>query len=295
MIKLENSQLVVQINEIGAEITSVIDKATGYEFIWQADPAYWGRHAPALFPIVGGLKNDTYEYQGVQYHLGRHGFARDRVFKTQATTANSASFYLKSDEETLKQYPFEFSFQITYILHQNSVTVSYEVLNPSAKSKLYYSVGGHPAFNVEQNKSGEFDDVTFSFEPEGAYLLIPLTSSGLIDFKKAKYKTVTNLQLTHKDFKRDALVYQINDKTEAVLRDAKSKVEIRLRPSRMNYIGVWSPKGVKAPFICIEPWVGIGDTVDTTGRLEEKYGVVELLPNQIMTHDYTMSFMKDSD
>ncbi len=296
MITLTNDALSITINELGAELTSVIDNKTGYEFLWQGDANFWNRQAPVLFPNIGVFKDDTYDYRGQAYSLGRHGFARDKKFVAQNVTANSASFYMKSDAETLKVYPFEFSFQITYILFTNRITVTYEVLNPSATQELYYNVGGHPGFNVSQttNKSGkpEFDNVSFHFEPSGQYLHIPFYEGGLTERQKAKYTLVDNNPLLHRTFKKDALVYQISEHTEVVLNDPTNEVQIRLKPNRMSFMGIWSPYPAKASFVCLEPWAGLSDDVSASGDLTEKYGVFELLPNQLMTHDYTMTFNK---
>lgn len=296
MITLSNEALTISINEVGAELTSVIDKQTGYEFLWQGDPKYWERQAPVLFPNIGVFKENSYQYEGNTYHLNRHGFARDMEFLAQNVTNNSASFYIKSNEDTLKVYPFEFSFQITYILFDNRITVTYEILNPSSKEKIYYNVGGHPAFNVSHtsNKSGkpEFDEVSFHFEPSGQYLNIPFFEGGLTDRNKAKYTLVENIPLLHRTFKKDALVYQISEHTEVILNDPKNEVQVRMKPNRMNFMGIWSPYPAKASFVCLEPWAGLSDDVTATGDITEKYGVFELSPNEIMTHDYTMTFNK---
>lgn len=296
MITLSNDALTITINEMGAELTSVIDNKTGYEFLWQGDANFWGQQAPVLFPNIGVFKDDTYQYQGEDYTLGRHGFARDKKFVSQNVTANSASFYIKSDNDTLEHYPFAFSFQITYILFTNRITVTYEILNTSATNKMYYNVGGHPGFNVSHtnNKSGkpEFEEVSFHFEPSGQYLHIPFAEGGLTDRKKAKYTLVDNNPLQHRSFKKDALVYQISEHTEVILNDPNNEVQIRLKPNRMNFMGIWSPYPAKASFICLEPWAGLSDDISATGELTEKYGVIELLPNQLMTHDYTMTFNK---
>lgn len=64
MLTLKNDYLTVKINPLGAELTSVVDNETQLEYMWQADKAYWGRHAPILFPIVGRLQDN-------QYRLGK--------------------------------------------------------------------------------------------------------------------------------------------------------------------------------------------------------------------------------
>lgn len=296
MITLQNDYLTVKIKEQGAEITSIVDNKTGYEFIWQADEAYWGRHAPVLFPIVGRIKDDQFLYQDETYHLTQHGFARDMTFHTQSVTSNSASLYLKNNKDTLGRYPFEFSLQINYILHHSNITISYEILNPSNDAPLYYSIGGHPAFNVkqeEQERKVEFADVSIYFEPAGQYLNIPLNKEGLTVPKKSKYHEVSEMNLTHSSFKNDALIYQISRQTEIVMNDKANGVEIRIKPNRMDFVGIWSPYPKRAPFICIEPWSGVADAEDSEGDFTHKYGINELLPSQLMTHDYTIELSKE--
>lgn len=50
---IENDYLRVSVDDHGAELCSIFDKVHNREVIWQADPAYWKRHAPVLFPNVG--------------------------------------------------------------------------------------------------------------------------------------------------------------------------------------------------------------------------------------------------
>jgi galactose mutarotase-like enzyme len=41
------------------------------------------------------------------------------------------------------------------------------------------------------------------------------------------------------------------------------------------YLGIWS-QSAEAPFICLEPWQGIADSVDSSGKIEEKEGIRQL-------------------
>ena len=45
---LENDQLRVQINDLGAELTEIYDKTNDRQVLWNADPSYWNRHAPGV-------------------------------------------------------------------------------------------------------------------------------------------------------------------------------------------------------------------------------------------------------
>ena len=296
MVTLSNNELTVKINEFGAEVSSVIDKKTGYEFMWQADDKYWGRHAPVLFPIVGRLKEDQYEYNGQTYQMTQHGFARDSMFEVEEVTDNTATFSLTDNEETLKKYPFKFKLLIKYALEENRLTVTYEVRNQSTREVMYYGIGGHPAFNVSQttNKDdkAEFDQVSFYFESNEKQLFIPLGQSGLLDLKEASEEMVDKIQLTHESFKADAFVYKVKPETEMVLTDDANQVEIRLNPHEMEYVGIWSPYPARGGFVCLEPWAGVADDEETSGQFNEKYGINKLNPEQIMTHHYTIQFTK---
>lgn len=295
MVTLKNEWLAVKINPFGAEMQSVAGQKTGYEFMWQADKEYWRRHAPVLFPIVGRLKNDQYEYNGESYKMSQHGFARDSEFTVEEVSANSAVFSLEDTEDTLKVYPFKFKLYVKYLLHKNNVTVTYEVVNPSTAEVMYYSIGGHPAFNVSKDfDTGEFNQVSFQLEPAKEYAHIPLSENGLLDTEQIHPSEASVAEVARETFKDDALIYEIDSQTEIVLDDQANQVEIRLKPSQMDYVGVWSPYPKQAGFVCLEPWAGVADTKNTSGQYEEKLGINQLDPNEKMTHDYTIGFTKKS-
>ena len=80
-MKLENERLYVEISELGAEVTRIRDKTNNAELLWEADPVYWKRHSPVLFPNVGKTYHNTVLINGTHYPTSQHGFARDSRFK----------------------------------------------------------------------------------------------------------------------------------------------------------------------------------------------------------------------
>ena len=46
---LENEFLTVELESLGAEIKSLVKKATGQEYMWGAAPAYWGKTAGRIY------------------------------------------------------------------------------------------------------------------------------------------------------------------------------------------------------------------------------------------------------
>ena len=80
MKTVSNQELTIRVSEHGAELSSIVANATGKEYLWQADPAFWKRHSPVLFPIVGSVWKAEYRNEGTVYPLSQHGFARDMDF-----------------------------------------------------------------------------------------------------------------------------------------------------------------------------------------------------------------------
>ena len=144
MQTLQNEILTVEISEHGAELQSIRNASA--EYLWQGDPAYWGRRSPVLFPIVGSVWEKRYRVAGQEFELGQHGFARDMDFVLVSQTENEVRYRLESSEETLAKYPYPFVLEIAYKLHGNKVDVIWDVVNPSSE-KIYFQIGAHPAFN----------------------------------------------------------------------------------------------------------------------------------------------------
>lgn len=295
MVTIENQHLIVQIAERGAEIQSVRDRETGYEFIWQDEDGQWAHRSPVLFPIVSKLKEDRYLFSDQTYIMKPNGFAQDMDFILQQKTESSATFYLKSSPVSLQSYPFEFSFQITYVLFDNQLTVSYEVLNPSRDQTLYYSIGGSPYFKVTQSKvkpTYEFERLTLSIDPKGYYYEWPVTADGFADEQRAKYREVTQTHLLHRYFKRGPMIIQVNEKTSMVLKDDQNYAQVTVKLSGYPYVAIWSPYPTRLPFVAIQPWAGLPDLIDTDHEFTHKKGILSLDPQRMNMHDFTIKFHK---
>ena len=105
-IKLTNGTMSASINTFAAEMKSLRDE-NGNEYIWDGSD-YWKRSAIILFPVCGRLFNKKYTYNGKEYSMDIHGFAKDNDFKVAEKAADKIVFELTENEETLKQYPFKF-------------------------------------------------------------------------------------------------------------------------------------------------------------------------------------------
>lgn len=286
MYELSNDQLSVVISSKGAELQSIVGKHTGIEYMWSGNPAFWGKKSPVLFPIVGGLKNNRYAFKGKEYSMGRHGFARDRVFTISKQKEDSVTFSLKSDEETKVVYPFDFIFSISYQLIENKLVVSYQIEN-IGEEVMFCSVGAHPAFAVPMIPDSIFEDYYLAFDQIENASIWPLSNEGLLlNDPVTFFHQEDKVSLRKELFYGDALVFKSLQSKAISILSTQHKHGITLRYENFPYMGIWSAKD--ADFVCIEPWCGIADAADSNGELITKEGIHQLSPKTMMNRQWSV-------
>jgi galactose mutarotase-like enzyme len=282
IISLSNAEISIQIKSLGAELCS-LKSITNKEYIWEGNPDFWGKHSPVLFPIVGTLKNNTYFHNEKEYHLSRHGFARDMEFTLVKKTENSAAFSIQSNSETLKNYPFEFELQMHYSLINTTLEIAYSVINKS-DNRIPFSIGAHPAFALP----GNFEDYSLDFEKVEP-LKYTLLENDLVSKQTETLHTDSNkVPLTYELFKRDALIFKKLQSNSLTIVE-KEKPILKVHFEDFPSLGIWTK--VDAPFICIEPWFGYSDTVGSTGNLFEKEGVIVLEANDTFQAKFSIEIL----
>ncbi|EAD8369021.1 aldose 1-epimerase family protein [Listeria monocytogenes] len=288
MIKLENEVLLVEMKTAGAELTRIFHKDTGLEYLWNADSKFWGRHSPVLFPTVGRLVDDTYLVDGKQYHLGQHGFARDRDFQVIEQTENTVRFELDADEDSLAIYPYKFKLSIIYTIEKNTVAVSYEVENTDNK-RIYFSIGAHPAFHLPLTDGTTFEDYYLDFGTEENLETLCLEGpyrSG--EIKKVVDKPAQYLPLSYDLFKNDALIFEALKQKEMTIKSDKTPHFVKVSFPEFPFVGVWTAKP-GTPFLCIEPWYGIADGAGESVELRDKAGIEHLEPEAVFASEYEIT------
>jgi galactose mutarotase-like enzyme len=285
--ELHNDHLRISVNSKGAEISSVVFNSC--EYIWQAEKEVWPRHAPVLFPFVGKLKNDSYVWEGINYTMSQHGFARDKEFSFVYKTNTQIELELKHDAETLKCFPFEFKLTIRYKLNGNSVECYYRVTNVSLTSDLWFSIGAHPGFKIPLEGSESFTDYTLRFHDGSTYSCSQLEGGLLNGHVYSLNAAQSKLPITHQLFDSDALVFEDRQINAIELRSEISGKGVKLDADGWPYFGIWSKPGCNK-FICLEPWYGIADTANSNGELKSKKGILSLLPGEFFNCRYTMEF-----
>ena len=286
MQQITNGIIQVCIAEMGAELQSIILLEHQLEYMWSGDASYWGKKSPVLFPIVGGLKNNKYQYKDRSYTLPRHGFAREKKFTVTVQTTESITFTLADDPESIEVYPFPFRFSITYTLEKNVVLINYLIENKGDVT-MYFSVGAHPAFAVPLIKGTAFADYHLTFNQTESSGKWPLSDTGLIKEASEKFLQDTNrLPLEKELFYGDALVFKDLRSTAISILSDKTKHGLTVSYKDFPYMGIWSFKN--ADFVCIEPWCGIADSVDAPGNLEEKEGINMLEPGNLFNRSWQL-------
>ncbi len=273
MITIQNTKLKATFKELGAELTSLINLENGKEIMWSGNPDFWGGQSPVLFPIVGALKNEQYIFEGKTYELPRHGFARRRVFDIKESSENEVIFELKSDEESLKIYPFEFSLEIKYTLAENKLTVSYQVKNLS-KKEMYFSLGAHPGFAIDTKNGLNYNDYEIAFSNDEKLEIHPLIDNLISNETQAIELENKTFPLSYELFSKDALVTTTMKSKELILRNHKNTDKVIFTFSNFPYFGIWAAKN--ADFVCLEPWQGIADLENHNQELTEKFGILKL-------------------
>jgi len=276
-IYIENEHIKASFAAKGAELQRITGVDSGTEYLWNGDPDYWPKFSPVLFPIVGALKENSYEFDGKTYSLPRHGFARDMEFEVDKISELEILFTLKSTPETQKVYPFDFILGLRYKMSGASVCCTYEVSNPSDQ-ELLFSIGGHPAFAAPLNKQGTYTDYFLQFNADEE-----LTYHEIEDNLISNETVTLNLEdkklyLKHDLFYKDALVFKNLKSTSISLMNTKTYNGINFKFENFPYFGIWAAKD--ANFICLEPWCGIADSVAHHQQLKDKEGIVVLAPKE---------------
>jgi galactose mutarotase-like enzyme len=285
-VKIENKYLSVRIKKKGAELYSLFNKENQIEYMWSGDPMFWGKTSPVLFPIVGTLKNNTFLFKDKAYNLSRHGFARDTVFELLKQTKTSATFSLKSNEESLKVYPFNFELHIKYDLEKDILKVTYKISN-TGDGPMLFSIGAHPAFKIPLTSNTAYDDYYLEFETEDDIDHWPISSEGLIQTKSLPLLVDTNkLKITKNLFYGDALVLKNIPFNKISLHSTRDSYGLNFFCQGFPYFGIWAAKD--ADFICLEPWNGVADSVNHNNNFESKEGINKISSGELWKRTWSV-------
>lgn len=291
MQTLHNDVLTVEVSTHGAELQSVRKGST--EYLWQGDPAYWGRRSPVLFPIVGSVWEKKYRVDGREYELGQHGFARDMDFELISASDTEVRYRLAYSSETLEKYPYPFILEIAYKLHDNVLDVIWEVENP-AETEMFFQIGAHPAFIYPDYGQQKMERGYLVFDRTEGLECIRIKEKGCVDAVTRYPLEIPSdgcLPLTKETFDAiDTIMLQDSQVSMVEMRRADASPWLRVRFDA-PVVGIWSPPGKVAPFICLEPWYGRCDEVGYAGEFKDKEWMNRLGPGEKFASVYKIEIL----
>ena len=281
LIRLAARGMEALVQPRGAEIVSC-KTAEGREILWQADPSVWNQHAPVLFPVCGNIRNKTLRIGGEPYQMTMHGFCRDADFSTVRKGADFVELELRVSEEIRRMYPFDFVFRVIYVLGGNGYRTVFLVENRSDR-RMPFCVGGHPGFICPMEAGAGYEDYELVFpEKEDGWNAL-VASGGFLDGGETLpcLRDTGKIPLKHAWFdEKDTLVLTHLRSRGVKLINRCSGHGLRMDFPKMEVLAVWSMPGAGADYVCLEPWHGIPDTADATGRFEDKPFATLLQPGE---------------
>lgn len=289
LVTLENTYLKIKIAANGAELKSIKDM-DNVEYLLD-DHKFWGYTSPHLFPSIGALKNQQFTHKGETYSLKKHGFARHMTFTLVSQDSNQVTYEIQNTEETLKNYPFFFTFRVQYRLDGKRITVNYTVKNNS-EDVMPFSLGAHPAFLAPRGEDQKFIDYYLEFEDYEDLQSIAINlENGLL--KRNRIPLGHNMKILELDkrlFTVDTLLFKNLNSKYISLKNRKDNKEVRVTIDEFPFLGIWTTID-PSPFICIEPWIGHPDYEDEKGNLLEKEDSPHLKANEEKTYTYHIDIL----
>jgi galactose mutarotase-like enzyme len=286
-VQMSSADLRVEVNPLGAQLSILRDRS-GRDLLWDGDPAIWAGRAPILFPTVGEVAGGSYRSGSKSYRLGRHGFARGKLFDVVTAEATRATFRLKSDAATLEVYPFQFELDVQFQVSGPKLTLTASVRNLGS-TNMPASVGFHPAFRwplpFGQARAAHF----IEFEQAEPAPIRRLDATGLLA-PEPHPTPVANKRLMLEDslFQADVVIFD-KFRSHKLTYGAQDGPHLEVAYPDATYLGIWTKPG--APFVCIEPWRGITDPQGFTGDFTTKPGVFNVTPGGTQSITMTVTLL----
>lgn len=278
--------LQVKIDSLGAVFNSI--SKGNIEYLWQGDPKYSIYKDYNIFPYVGRLTDETYYYNGKEYHLPIHGFANTSEFKVAAKTESSVILFIENNEKTESCYPFSFKYSIEYSLSENSVKKKSSVVNKGIQP-MFFGIGSHPGFNVPFNHEGIFEDWFLEFCEACTPVRIGFDASTrrLSDIDE-EYSLLygKTIPLRHDLFHQDAIVLHGASKSVRLM-SANSSHSITVTCPDTDFLGLWHKPNSDSPYICIEPWSSLPSHSAYIEDISKQKHIISLTPGE--TYSYSMT------
>lgn len=257
-VRIENEELLVEINPLGGTLSRIYDKKEGKEILYDGKGA-WMKTDLILFPVIGA--NNVYSLNGEQYRIPwKHGFAQHALFEKEILSEASLVLSLRGNGEKESGYPFPFFLKLEYSLKGRELLRKTEIKGQD----LTFQFGLHPAFRTD------FSSCLLEVE-EGTDLFVLDRTDGVIK-KEIPWPYPLRWRIQKEDIVAHDTFVLSNPKGEILFRNGLG-TSIHLR-SKCPYFALWTPKeDSKDDFLCLESWYGISPYSDMPMDLSKRKGI----------------------
>lgn len=267
---ISNKNIILTIDSLGAQPVSLHYK--GKEKLWQNESGEWTRSAPILFPVCGNCRMLV---NGKDYKIPFHGFARDSEFTLVEKRDNQIKFSLSSNDTTKCVYPFDFTFNVIYLLLEHGWKIEYEIINPMEDKILYVSAGGHESYLLDE----EIDKYCIEFDKEEDFETRLVGKDKLILQETCFLGKGRTLQLPKEFMEEKSLIFSELNSRKALLRKLTGEKVAELAFEGFDVFLLWHPPGTK--MVCMEPWLNLPDSSETYKQeFSNKCGVLAISPQE---------------
>ncbi len=287
---LENESIKIKVAHLGAELLSlqVNHPALGWTGLLVNDDDtnpqhhYWKKHAPFLFPIVGGLQNNkSTTTSGKVIELPSHGIARisrfERVDHGSDFDSAWVEYLLTHTKQSELNYPWDCTLSIRYTLTDNRLDITATIINDDEET-MWFQFGWHPGFKTPVNSDASKRSSVQILLPEGEHIQIGVDKECLLTGEDRGFAIEGPLHITDTEL-ADTFILDMEafDNRFVSLYDPESGIKTTVEFNGHPHLGLWAVPN--APYICLEPWQGCDDSVIQT-PFDEKFGITPIKPKQ---------------
>lgn len=244
-------------------------------------------HPSALLtPWVNRVRNGNYSFKGKNFQLpinepalgnAIHGLLARVAFKVvQQSDASVTLEHVYKGEEP--QYPFPFTFRITYLLlDEGGLEITFAAQN-TGSSAMPFACGWHPYFSFPGTDA---TDLSIKFHPTSRFLsdsqMIPLKEENL----NGKTQFIFSQEKVDHVFRLEAFEKHVTE-----LIDHKNQRSLFLEQSSVTFpfLVVFQPDGYNS--VAIEPMTANTDAFNTGD------GLIELAPSESFSGQIRLSIGK---
>ena len=145
------------------------------------------------------------------------------------------------------------------------------------------------AFNLPDVEEGEPMHGCMKFDNEGRLERLIGNVGGCIVPGRFDLPTQQGYwQFDEESFREDAVILDRCQVKQVQLLDKERRPVVTV-DMKTPALGIWSPYGKNASFVCIEPWFGLHDSVEYQGDFRKKYLMNHLQPGASFLSEYTIT------